>query len=160
MKSFWKHAAAAAICAGSVLPLCAQQADPVQTRLEARKVVLAADGKETFASANAARPGDLIEYVATYRNTGKQPVKNLVATLPIPENTEFVPGSPRPENAKAGLSQEAFADIPLKRTVTRNGVQVEDAVPFREYRYLRWFPGELGADKTVVFSARVKVIDR
>lgn len=159
MKAFVKHTVLAAVCLCAALPLAAQQQNPVETRLEARKVVPAADGKETFASADAARPGDVIEYAATYRNTSRQPVKNLVATLPIPDKTEYLPGSARPANAQAGLDSSAFAAIPLKRTVTRNGARVEEQVPFREYRYLRWFPGELGADQVVTFTARVRVVD-
>ena len=159
MKAFWKQAAIAAICACAALPLAAQRQNPVESRLEARKVVLAADGKETFAAADKAGPGDVIEYVATYRNTGSQAVKNLVATLPIPDKTEYVPGTARPATAKASLDSRAFADIPLKRTTTRNGVAVEEPVGYGEYRYLRWYPGELGGDKSVTYTARVKVLD-
>lgn len=144
------------------MPLAAQQkqpADPVEVRLESRKVVVGGDGKETFASADQARPGDVIEYSATYRNTGKAAVKNLAATLPIPRNTEFVPGSARPANAKAGLDGAAFADIPLKRRVMRNGVQVEENVPFREYRFLRWVSSELSAGAALTVTARTRVIE-
>ena len=43
----------------------AQQGGQVESRLEARKVVVK-DGKESFESGAAAKPGDTIEYVATY----------------------------------------------------------------------------------------------
>jgi uncharacterized repeat protein (TIGR01451 family) len=154
-----RWAALAAACACAALPLAAQQASPIESRLESRKVVVSADGKETLAPADKAGPGDVIEYAATYRNTGKQTVKNLVATLPIPDQTEFIPGSAKPATAKAGLDANTFAEMPLKRTVTRNGVSVEQPVPSREYRYLRWFPGELGGDKSVTFTARVRILD-
>ncbi|MGZ5033767.1 MAG: hypothetical protein ACXWAC_11270 [Usitatibacter sp.] len=129
------------------------------SRLEARKVVATADGGETFGSAGLARPGDVIEYVVTYRNTGSEPVKNLVATLPIPPDTELVPGSARPATAQAGVDTKAFGDIPLKRSVQRDGVQVEEPIPVGEYRYLRWFAAELAGEKSLKFSARVKVVD-
>lgn len=132
---------------------------PLDTRLEQRKVTRAADGKEVLAPAEAVKPGELIEYTATYRNTGKQPLKNLEATLPIPSNTEFVAGSAKPGVAKASLDGMTFADMPLKRRVTRAGKQVEEEVPAREYRALRWYPGELGAEKTLAYTARVKVVD-
>jgi hypothetical protein len=32
-------------------------------------------------------------------------------------------------------------------------------VPAREYRALRWYPGELAPEKTVAYTARVKVVD-
>jgi uncharacterized repeat protein (TIGR01451 family) len=132
---------------------------PLETHLEQRKVASSADGKEVLAPAEAVKPGELIEYTATYRNNGKQPLRNLEATLPIPSNTEFVAGSAKPAGAKASLDGRTFADMPLKRRVTRDGKQVEVEVPAREYRALRWFPGELGAEKTVAYTARVKVID-
>jgi uncharacterized repeat protein (TIGR01451 family) len=144
------------LAAGS---LQAQQTGPIETRLEQRKVVRAADGQESFAPAAAVKPGDVIEYVATYRNTTRSPVRNLEATLPIPANTEFVAGSPAPATAKASVDSRTWGDIPLKRKAVRAGVQVEEPVPVREYRYLRWFPGELGGEKSVTFTARVRVID-
>ncbi len=134
-------------------------AGPIETRLEQRKVTVGADGKEARAPADAVKPGDVIEYTATYRNTGKQPVKSLEATLPIPANTEFVPGSAAPAGARASLDGAAFAVLPLKRRVTRDGKQVDEEVPVRDYRALRWFPGELAADKSVSYTARVRVID-
>jgi uncharacterized repeat protein (TIGR01451 family) len=160
IKAFWKLAAAAALTLAA-MPLAAQQkapADPVEVRLESRKVVAGADGKETFAPGDQARPGDVLEYTATYRNVAKYGVKDVVATLPIPAQTEFVPGSARPANARASLDATTFAAIPLKRRVMRNGAQVEEPVPYREYRSLRWLPVDLGSGASIVFTARVRVI--
>jgi uncharacterized repeat protein (TIGR01451 family) len=131
---------------------------PLETRLEQRKVTLGPGGKEAYGPAEAVKPGELIEYTATYRNTGKQPVKNLEATLPIPSNTEFVIGSAK-AGAKASVDGLAFADMPLKRRVVRAGKEIEEAVPARDYRALRWYPGELGAGQALAYTARVKVID-
>lgn len=156
MNRMWKALAAAALA--FALPAAAQ-GPAVESHLEARKVVRAADGSETFASAHDARPGDVIEYVATYRNASKQPVKNLAATLPIPPDTEYVAGSAQPANAKASTGEGSFHDMPLVRQVVRDGKTVEEQVPIREYRYLRWFPGELGGEKAVSFTARVRVIE-
>ncbi len=156
MKTMCK--ALAAIALAVALPAAAQRA-AVESHLEARKVVRAADGSETFAAAENARPGDVIEYVATYRNTGQQAVENLVATLPIPPNTEYVAGSAKPANAKASTGEGSFRDMPLVRQVVRDGKTVEEQVPIREYRSLRWFPGELGGEKAVSFTARVRVIE-
>jgi uncharacterized repeat protein (TIGR01451 family) len=160
IEAFWKFAAAAAL-ALAAMPLAAQQkapTDPVEVRLESRKVVVGADGKESFAPGGEARPGDVLEYTATYRNVAKYGVKEVVATLPIPAQTEFVPGSARPANARASLDATTFAAIPLKRRVTRNGAQVEESVPYREYRSLRWLPVDLGSGASIVFTARVRVI--
>ena len=154
-----KTLGAAAMLAIAAFPLPAQAEanGPIETRLEARKVVRATDGSEAFAAADAAKPGDVIEYVATYRNTSRQAIRDLVATLPIPAHTEFVPGSAR--RAKASLDARDFGDIPLKRSVVRDGRAVQETVPYRDYRYLRWYPGELGAEMSVRFTARVKVVE-
>jgi uncharacterized repeat protein (TIGR01451 family) len=156
MKSIVKVLAIAAMLAAPAVH--SQQNGPVETRLEARKVVRAADGQESFAAASEAKPGDVIEYVATYRNRGRAAVRNLQATLPIPPDTEFVPSSANPPAAKASVDSRTWGDMPLKRKVVRNGVQVEEQVPLREYRYLRWSAGELGGEQTLTFAARVRVI--
>jgi uncharacterized repeat protein (TIGR01451 family) len=135
-----------------------KSAEPLESRLEARKVVVV-DGKESFADANAARPGDVIEYLATYRNTGSGAITGLLATVPIPANTEYVPDSARPAGAQASLDGRTYAAVPLRRTVTRDGKRIEEQVPYREYRYLRWSAGTLGGGKTLAFTARVRVVD-
>jgi uncharacterized repeat protein (TIGR01451 family) len=139
-----------ALVAFAALPLRADEG-PVETRLEARVVVRAADGRESFAPAESARPGDVIEYVATYRNGGDHAVKGLEATLPIPAHTELVPGSIRPATARASLDAASFAALPLKRG--------KELVPYRDYRYLRWQVAQLDPKKSVSFSARVRVVD-
>ena len=149
----------AAVAVSAACVAAAQGRDPVETRLEARKVVRDAEGRESLATADAVKPGETIEYVATYRNTGKQPVRNLAATLPIPANTELVAGSARPANAQASLDGRTFSAPPLKRRVVRDGKSVEEEVAPREYRYLRWPPAELGGEASVSFSARVRVVD-
>jgi uncharacterized repeat protein (TIGR01451 family) len=157
MKNTVKLLAIAFVLAAA--PLHAQQPGPIDVRLESRKVIPAAEGKESFAPATTAKPGDVIEYVATYRNTARQPISGLEATIPIPGNTEFIPGSARPDSAKASVDSRSWADMPLKRKVRRDGREVDEQVAVREYRYLRWFPGELGADKSMTFTARVRVVE-
>jgi uncharacterized repeat protein (TIGR01451 family) len=139
-------------------PAFAQRNGAIETRLDARKVERRANGNEAFTSAENAKPGDVIEYVATYRNTTTQPVRNLEATLPIPANTEIVFESAHP-GAKASVDAVSFAAMPLVRKVKRNGREIEEPVPPREYRYLRWYPGELAGGKSAAFSVRVKVIN-
>lgn len=158
MKRWNAVAAMAAFCFAWAAPAVSQP-NPVETRLEARKVVAQADGKESFAAADTAKPGDVIEYVATYRNASSQSVRNLEATLPIPANTELVAGTASPSGARGSLDARAFEQLPLKRKVRRGAAEVEEAVPLREYRALRWYPGELAAGRSVSFKARVRVID-
>lgn len=154
------RAASAVVLVAATWPVAAQQqGNPLVTQLEARKVVRGADGKETFGAADNAKPGDVIEYVATYRNTGKQPLRDLEATLPIPANTEFLPGTANPSNAKASLDAKTFAAMPLKRTTVKDGKPVEALVPARDYRALRWSTAELPAEKSARYTARVKVLE-
>ena len=133
-------------------------AGPLESRLDARKVVVEA-GAERLVDAKDAKPGDVIEYVATYRNTGKEPIRNLQATLPIPAETEWLSGSARPAGAQASLDGQAFAATPLKRKVKRGTQEAEEEVPLREYRALRWRLAELGPGKSATYTARVRVID-
>ena len=41
----------------------------------------------------------------------------------------------------------------------RNGAEIEETIPYREYRYLRWQAGVLGTQQSLTFTARVSVID-
>ena len=53
-----------------------------------------------------------------------------------------------------------FQTIPLKRKVKlSSGIEVEQAVPLNEYRFLRWYPGELAAGKSLTYSARFKIVE-
>jgi uncharacterized repeat protein (TIGR01451 family) len=152
-------ALAAVMVFGATPALAQKAAGPLETRMEQRKVV-AADGRERFEGAEAVKPGDVIEYVATYRNTGKDAITGLVATLPVPAETEYLPGSARPAGATASVDGVRFEAIPLKRKArSADGKEIEQLVPYREYRALRWNAGELGAQKSVAYTARVKVVD-
>jgi uncharacterized repeat protein (TIGR01451 family) len=131
---------------------------PLESRLDARKVVVEA-GAERLVDAAAAKPGDVIEYAATYRNTGREPIRDLQATLPIPSETEWLAGSAKPAAALASLDGQSFAALPLKRKVTKGGQAAEEDVPLREYRALRWRLAELAPGKSVTYTARVRVID-
>lgn len=137
-----------------------QSADPLEVKLVRNKIVLV-DGKETAQSATIARPGEILEEIATYTNKSKSPIRKLEATLPIPPNTELLVASIKPGNAKASVDGRQFFALPLKRKVKQEngekGVEIEQLIPLREYKYLRWYPGELGGEKSVVFSARFKV---
>ena len=157
----YKALAAAALVIAAALPVGAQQAapSPVEVKLDVQRIARTADGREARESADRARPGDTLEYAVTYRNAGREPVRDLLATLPIPSATEFVAGSARPANARASLDARDFAAMPLKRKVKRDGRDIDEAVPLREYRYLRWTVGELRAGEALTFVARVRILE-
>ena len=143
----------------------AQSAAPVakpdvESVLTAKKVEIGADKKEVLTDAKTAKPGEVIEYQVTYTNKGKAAVRDVLATLPIPEGTDFQRGTTKPGTAKASLGSGRFDAIPLKRKVKLpSGKEEEIEVPFSEYRALQWSLGELAAGKSVVVVARVRVSD-
>ena len=138
-----------------------QASEPVEVQLVRRKVVLV-DAIETLQDAGTAKPGEILEETAIYTNKSKSLVTKLEATLPIPLNTELVPNSTKPATSPVRASTDglSFRTLPLKRKVKlANGVEAEQLVPLNEYRFLRWYSGELAAGKSLKYSARFKIID-
>ena len=132
-------------------------AEPLQIKLVRAKVVLE-NGRESMQNAAVAQPGEVLEETATYTNTSKSTLKRVEATLPVPPNTELVMASIKPSNAKASVDGNLFSNAPLTRKVQKaNGVEVVEPVPLSEYRYLRWYPGDLLPEQSKSFSARFKV---
>lgn len=135
-------------------------AEPLTATLEAHKVVIADNGKEQLVAASQARPGDVLQYRATYRNVSDKLLRGVMATLPVPTSgVEYLIDSATPAGAEASTNGAHYAPIPLKRLVKLpDGRHQQQLVPPAEYRFLRWPLGDLpaGASKTV--SARVRVI--
>ena len=148
-----------------VVPALAQQAvvkavpstekNIVAVVLTQSKVVKAKDGTEKLMDAAAVRPGDVIEYKATYTNNTGKPVTNLVASLPIPEGLEYLPKSAKPGATlvKAATKDGVFAAEPLTRTVAGK----TEPVAYADYRSLRWTLGQLPVNGVTAVSARAKV---
>jgi uncharacterized repeat protein (TIGR01451 family) len=129
----------------------------VKVEMKAERVSIQ-QGKEVVSPANHAAPGDIVQYTATYKNTDKKPATQVIATLPIPAATEYIPGTATPAGAWASTDGANFSPIPLHRMVKNGeGKMVEQEVPASLYRALRWSLGDLagGASRTV--SARVKL---
>lgn len=148
-------------------PAAARSAAPASTttavtvELTQFKVERSADGKEQFTPASAVKPGDFVEYRATYRNRSGQTVSGLMATLPIPDGMQYQLVSARSPGVapQAATADGQFAAEPLMRTVRRpDGSTVREPVPAAEYRLLRWSLGQLPAGASVVVQARAQVI--
>lgn len=127
----------------------------VEVLLVQSKVVKDAQGREQLVSADTVKPGDILEYKATYTNKTGKPVTGLVAELPIPEGLEYLPktAQPGPDRVKVAAKDGQFAAEPLARVV--NGKT--ETVPYNEYRSLRWTLGQLQANGVTVVSARARV---
>jgi hypothetical protein len=158
--------ACCALAVGGVSAAAAQKVvtknaadNPLDIRLERSKVVVVA-GKETLQSASTAKPGEVLQDLATYTNKSNRALSGVEATLPVPANTELMMNSVTPATARASVDGINFFAMPLKRKVKlANGVEVEQVLALSEYRYLRWYPGELGAKQSIVFSAQFRVAE-
>jgi uncharacterized repeat protein (TIGR01451 family) len=154
---------------GWVAPVAAQSAataaptnqasKPPQTvavELGQFKVVTSADGKEQLVDASSVKPGDVLEYRATYTNHTGREVGGLVADLPIPEGLEYLPRSARPgaTQVQAAVKDGLYAPEPLMRRTPDNK---SEPVPYADYRALRWTLGRLPAGGVTAVSARAKV---
>ena len=136
-------------------PVAAPAKPAVDVVLAQSKVTRDAQGKEQLVAADAVKPGDVLEYRASYTNKSGKPVKGLVANLPIPEGLEYLPGTAAPggEKVTAATKDGRFAAVPLSRMV--NGKS--EPVPYAEYRNLRWPLGELPASGTAIVTLRARV---
>jgi len=144
----------AILAAGASL---ATASEPLMNTLSVHRIV-GRNATETSEPASTARPGDVLEYVAEFRNTGSSTARGLRATLPLPVGTEFLPGSEHPANARGSVDGVSFDTLPLKRIVKQaDGTLREELVPTHEYRYLRWPASDLAAGAALSVSARVTV---
>jgi uncharacterized repeat protein (TIGR01451 family) len=139
------------------LSLCLPLLAEVKVVLTANKIVIV-NGAEQRQSSEKAKPGEIIEYVAEYRNTAKSPVSNVVATLPIPSGMEYIPDTADPAQVMASTDEHNYAPVPLKRMVRgADGKMIEQQVPYAEYRSLRWKLGEIQGESSKSVKARMIV---
>ena len=140
------------------VPLAAHAQSTLRISLTAQRVAIDARGRETFRPAAEATPGETVEYRAAYRNPGAASVREVQATLPIPEGTEYVARTARPAPALASLDGRTFEPLPLTRRVRlANGQEQVREIPAAEYRYLRWTLGSIEAGRAETVRARVRV---
>lgn len=127
-------------------------------RLEVSKIV-AQPGSETRQTAATSRPGDTLEYRATYTNRNKAVTRDVEATLPVPAGAlVYLPDTARPAAVLASLDGKTFAPVPLTRIVIQpDGTKAPQPVPYAEYRYLRWPLGDLAPGAAVTVRARMQV---
>ena len=157
-KTVLKKLMQSAFLTALVLPLGAL-AQTIVSELTVMGITKQSNGQESLTAVSTTKPGDSLQYVAVYKNTGKQSAKQMVATLPIPAETEFIASSASPATAMASLDGKLYQPIPLMRQVKQaDGKLVTVNVPVSEYRFLRWPERELVAGASFSASARVRVI--
>ena len=129
----------------------------VKVVLTATKIVQV-NGAEQRQPGEKAKPGDVIEYVADYKNIEKSAVSSVKATLPVPSGMEYIPETAVPNQVMATTDDVNYASVPLKRDVKRaDGKIIQELVPYSEYRSLRWDLGEIAAGAVKSVKARMKV---
>jgi uncharacterized repeat protein (TIGR01451 family) len=147
------------LAAGFVLSQAAlaQRVSPVTSQLLAQRVDMLA-GKPVLTPAGEGKPGDVLQYSATYKNTAATPAAKLLVTLPVPPGTTLVQASAEPTQAMASTDGKTFAPMPLTRVVKQaDGSTRKEPVPLPEYRALRWDIGALPAGASSVVSLRVRI---
>ena len=144
------------ICALAMVSAVSLWSD-VKVVLTASKIVQV-NGNEQKQPGDKARPGEVIEYVADYRNTDKRPVKDVQAKLPVPSGMEYLPDTANPVPVMASTDDVHYAPVPLKRKVKgADGQMKEELVPYSEYKSLRWDLGVIGPEQMKEVKARMKV---
>jgi uncharacterized repeat protein (TIGR01451 family) len=134
------------------------KSDPLLITLRSNKVVVLANGKETLASADKAKPGDTLLYTAIYHNRGKTDISGVKASLPVPQGMEYIGISAHPAPVLATVDNKDYAEEPLVRTVKgKNNEETQEAVPYTEYRQLRWEIDTLAAGEKQEVSAKMRV---
>jgi len=158
MHASFRRSLAIALTAMALLaPVVALADGSVHVALTAQRVT-EVNGHEVLLSAEKARPGEVLEYRAVYRNDTGTAVRQLMATLPIPNGLEYLPRTAAPAQVLASLDGQSFAPVPLVRTQRMaDGHEVVREVPPSEYRFLRWSIGALGVKQSRTVAARVRV---
>ena len=125
----------------------------VKAELKAFKV-----SGDKLVAADAANPGDVIEYQARYTNTGSVAAQRFSPQLPVPDALVYAGNTALPSGFLATTDGKNFAPAPLMRSVKNlDGTTKLVAIPLREYRALRWQLGTLAPGESVVVKARARV---
>lgn len=140
----------------------AEKMEPLSSQMDAYLVVTDKDGQEALKPAEEVVPKDKLEYQLTYTNNTEKPLKNLVITGPIPQNTFFVSGT---NNTKIKSDfvvsidgGKTFEAEPVKRMVMKDGKEVEVIIPPEKYTAIRWMPSvPISAKEQQIFTYRIEV---
>lgn len=140
--------------------LAAAPAQGGEVRLEAFKVVTRTGpngARESVEPLQAVRPGDTVEYVATYTNGLAGVAHGVQLMVPVPAGgLEYVAQQAAPLADAVSLDGKSFAPLPLTRKVTEAGGKTSvKPVPLGEYRSLRWTLGDVPAGASRSVRARM-----
>ena len=125
---------------------------PLKGTMVSRKVAYdEKEKKEIYLPADQALPGDVLEYIVTYVNSSKDPLKQVAIDCPLPEKTEYLEGTASCTQDGTPLFSidggKTFRLPPVRYKVTLPDGNVEERVaPPDMYTHMRWTldfkPGE------------------
>lgn len=120
-------------------------------KLDALKVVPATStAAESFASADNAAPGDVIEYRAVYTNETASMLRNFLPEIPIPAGLTVVEGSDQPKATLGSLDGVKFSPLPI---LGADG----QPVPAASIRALRWNVANLAVGESITLRVRASL---
>lgn len=133
---------------------------PLMGNIEAVKVVANDDGGESYVPAKEAAPKDVIEYRLTYSNSGREVLRNVSVTDPIPVGTEYLEETATvPQGGAVVFSIDngkTFHAWPIRvKTTSEDGTEVWVEATADQVTHIRWaFAGELDPEAEVLISYR------
>ncbi|WP_010162367.1 DUF11 domain-containing protein [Sphingomonas sp. PAMC 26617] len=147
-----------AILATSAIALPALAAGPLQveSKVLAEQKTRAPDGTVRVALAPVRRvvPGDRVTFVLAYRNTGTQPLGNVVLDNPVPKGIAYrapAPTSAAPEVSVDGKTYGALASLRVASGTGTTRAATADDVTHVRWRLAR--PITAGAQGQLAFEA-------
>ncbi len=154
----------AAMAALLLLPAVAWAAPQVRINVTAEKEVTVNEGGEQVVKripAAEADPGETVIFTITYENVGDEAADNVVVNNPIPEGTDYVPGSAT-EKGEVSFSIDggkAYKNpsLLIYETTNPDGTKEKRTASPEQYTHIRWQLPEIGAGEGGAVGFRVKV---
>jgi uncharacterized repeat protein (TIGR01451 family) len=159
-------AAAALLIAGAAFAEQGKAQNPLALEIKAAREVRIVKNGTTLTAlepADEMRSGDIIVYTLNYKNRGKEPLKGVKLTDPLPEGVSFIPGSMFGDKAAVTFSIDGGKTyhshpVKYKATMPDGSVKEREATPDM-FTHIRWVLKDTlkpGASGQVGFKARVK----
>lgn len=130
----------------------------VESKVLAEQRVRAADGSTKVVMGPVRRvvPGDRVVFALVYRNTGKQPISNVVLNNPVPDQVAYRGPSDNQPAPDVSVDGQTFG--PLATLRVRDGASLRAATA-ADVTHVRWriaAPIAPGAQGQVSFQAVLK----
>lgn len=133
-----------------------------QQIVEKETVIITPDGAEQIvrSSANGMLPGDRLVYRLIYTNDGAEPANDLVLTMPVPAEVEFLAGTETQDNMTITYSTDGGKSFAVRESVTVRSANGETRLASAsDITHIRWtIPGPVSIGETgeLSFSGTLK----